>query len=1083
MARVHVLCGAVDSERSAHLDKFFFDAPGRTLLLAPSRSYATQRRDDLILGSGIAGVWGNFAYQMTDFARELLAQEGHPVTLLEDSFQRLLLMEQCLESLPAEGQLASLVATSRGPGLTRHLLQVVNRLKQAAVEPDEFRKRTVPLQRQNPFHELVAFVYEEYQQALIAANAYDVPGLYWEAVLQCHERKPKALRDIDVLVLDGFDDFTPSEFRFLKALEGHVDTMVFALNYDHTPGRQDLYAIPRKTFGHIHDEFEAVYEHFETPSATSFSTHVANNLFWRDPPQRPPRLAANLDIVSYPNPEEEMYDIARQVKALILDEGVAADGIAVVYRNLGRNAATLRAVFAELGIPVRVTSMPSLGESAIARYVLNLVTAIGAWSRDAVIDTLSAPWFAPTGLPALNAHVIPLLVRNARIVGGQREWRVRLEKLLKRIERGNNSDLERLLARVPDAATAVAALLERVAFLEAFLVGMPSADSIASYALSLDALLDKINVDHALENFPNAAVAEKERLALVALRKLLASLADSPSATTVTRNAFLNLLKQGISESTFQSDHSRGGVTVTDPPSIRNLQFGHVFFAGLNEGVTPAPPEVNAIYGEGDIERLDRIGVRLEGRREHSARERLLLHHIVAAASERLTITYSLTKSDGREGEASAYLEDIASVFPDDIRAEIFQTPARPTGNLASLVSLRDLRNTALFTMPNGALRSSAAPADHSLGKLFEPECAPQLLAAHLQARRDADTPFDAIDGVLADPALVGQVSEAYGPTHAFSVAQLETYIRCPFRFFVERLLYLQEDTDRVGELEPVVHGQILHQVLQRAHEAYRGKLLVEIPRDEITNALDGFVGDAFSRLGWRDTGAAPAVLAVEAERMKITLRHFMNFEHALEEKKPQVNTWRPEHFELAFGSRTGESADPLSVEDAFVLDTSLGPIHFAGRIDRVDVGTDGVRIIDYKSSASAVPAAGDIKDGASMQLSIYAWAIEQHLLKGHVCQEAHFVPIGKGDRREALGKQKKKDDSEARRENTLAAISASITGIRNAQFPPLRHGKTCFGCGAAHVCRYEQNRIERKALALSASQAASNPDATHHKP
>jgi ATP-dependent helicase/nuclease subunit B len=654
---------------------------------------------------------------------------------------------------------------------------------------------------------------------------------------------------------------------------------------------------------------------------------------------------------------------------------------------------------------------------------------------------------------------------------------------LTRIERGSNPDLERLLERVPGAATAVAALLDRVTFLENVLVGMPADDSIARYAQSLDALLDQINVDHALENFPNAAVAEKERLALAALRKLLASLADSPSATTVTRNAFLNLLKQGISEATFQSDHSRGGVTVTDPPSIRNLRFGHVFFAGLNEGVTPASPEVNAIYGEGDIEQLNRIGVRLEGRREHSARERLLLHHVLAAASERLTITYSLTKSDGREGEASAYLEDITSVFPGDIRTEIFRTPAQPTRNLASIASLRDLRNTALFTIPDGALRSGAAPADDSLGKLFESECAPQLLAAHLQARRDADTPFDAIDGVLADPALVGQISEAYGSTHAFSVAQLETYTRCPFRFFVERLLHLQEDTDRVGELEPVVHGQILHQVLQRAHEAYRGKLLVEIPHDEITSAFGRFVDHAFSRLGWSDTAAAPAVLTVEAERMKMTLLHFLNIEHALEEKKSQVGEWRPEHFELAFGKRTGESADPLSVEDSFVLDTSLGPIHFAGRIDRVDVGENGVRIIDYKSSASAVPAAADIKDGASMQLSIYAWAIEQHLLQGQVCEEAHFVPIGKGARREALGKQKKKDESEARRENTLAAISASITGIRNAQFPPLRHGKNCFGCGAAHVCRYEQNRIERKALALSASQGTAKTDATNDTP
>ena len=1080
MARVHVICGAVHSQRSARLDTLFAENPERTLLLTPSRAYAARRRDHLIVTAGLPGIWGNFAYQMTDFARELVAKEGIGVSLLDDTFKRLLLVQQCLDTLAPDGPLELLDDAAQGSGLTRHLLEVINRLKQTAIEPDDFRKRTEPLQHHNPFHELVAVVYEAYQHALKEAGAYDVPGLYWEAVLRCEKGEPAALRDVDVLILDGFDDFTPSEFRFIAGLEAHVGTLVFGLNYDEAPGRQDLYTLPKKTFDQIRRDFDVVYEHLETPAPDSYVTYVANNLFWRDPPRCPEDIAPNLDIVCCTHPEEEIHHIARQIKSLILDEGVSTNAIAVVYRNLGRNAPALRAVFGEFGIPLRTTAMPTLNESAVARFLLTLLSAITSWSRDAVIDTISAPWFNPNDLPSLDVHAIPLLVRNARIVSGQREWRVRLQALLLRLERGHNPGLGRLLDRIPEATIAVKGLIERVALLDDFRKTVPTKDSIAAYALALGTLLEKLGIDLALDEFGDEALAEKERSALIALRKLLASLAESPTENPMMPNDFIDLLKQGISETTFPYANRNGGVTAEDPSTVRNLQFAYIFFAGLNEGETPTPPVVNAIYAEGDLDQLRQKGIALEGHREHSARERLLFHHVIAAATEKLCLTYSLTKNDGREAELSAYLEDIATLFPDEIHTQMQGTPPALGGDLRGVTSLRDLRNTALFDLRGNPSEKSATPPENAAASLFRPECEVLLHAAHVQARRNADTPFDAYDGALGDPALLEKIAQDYGSEHVFSVAQLETYTKCPFHFFIDRLLKIEEEVEVDGELEPIVHGQILHRVLQRAHEKYRGMLLANVAPQEATDTLDTLVEEEFSKIGWRDTAATPAVLAVEAARMKATLSHFLNAERTHEEKQAEAGMWQPKHFELAFGNRHGESADPLSTEAPFILKTRIGPVRFAGRIDRVDVapsGSSSVRIIDYKSSKGAIPKAADIKQGTSMQLTLYTWAIEQHLLAGDTCLEAHFVSVGKRGRIEALYKVKDKKKSEDRVENALGAICAAIEGIRAGHFPPLHQGNKCYGCGHAHVCRYDKNRIARKLSVADDLRTAPTPD------
>ena len=136
---------------------------------------------------------------------------------------------------------------------------------------------------------MVAEAYGAYQAALLHAELYDTPGLYWQAVLIGNTRKPALLEGVDAIVLDGFDDFTPSEFRLLHVLEKHTQDLVFGINHDNTPDRKDLYALSKTTIDRLHQEFDVLPVSAEAPGPSRFSGYAAANIFWRDRPVWPKR--------------------------------------------------------------------------------------------------------------------------------------------------------------------------------------------------------------------------------------------------------------------------------------------------------------------------------------------------------------------------------------------------------------------------------------------------------------------------------------------------------------------------------------------------------------------------------------------------------------------------------------------------------------------------------------------------------------------------------------------------------------------------------------------------------------------------
>ena len=210
------------------------------------------------------------------------------------------------------------------------------------------------------------------------------------------------------------------------------------------------------------------------------------------------------------------------------------------------------------------------------------------------------------------------------------------------------------------------------------------------------------------------------------------------------------------------------------------------------------------------------MGITLVRKTEHLNRERLLFHHILNTARTHLQVSWRTLSRDDRPASKSPFIADLLGLFPENTD-QVLGPPPRPAvvaPAAGAIASLRDMRNHLLARAATGRTEAFAP---------FEPELAFCRALAAFEAQRFKASPFDDADGALTDTECVAAVATRFGPHHQFSVDQLETYAQCPFMFFLNRILAVDDVEIPVSEFDARVRGTLMHRILQRFHERYRG--------------------------------------------------------------------------------------------------------------------------------------------------------------------------------------------------------------------------------------------------------------------
>jgi RecB family exonuclease len=270
----------------------------------------------------------------------------------------------------------------------------------------------------------------------------------------------------------------------------------------------------------------------------------------------------------------------------------------------------------------------------------------------------------------------------------------------------------------------------------------------------------------------------------------------------------------------------------------------------------------------------------------------------------------------------------------------------------------------------------------------------------------------------------------------SWSVSALETYTTCPFKFFAQHILKLEEEPDDEEVMDPRRQGQFVHKVFetfftewqasgQRAITAANLDLARTMFTDVVDRALEhlpeGEAGLERTRLlgSSAAAGLGEAVFRMEAERTVPVIERLL--EHEL--------------------------------RGSFTISTHAGSreVELRGKADRVDLLDDGTfRLIDYKL--------GWPPDRTrALQLPVYSVCAEQRLAGRHGRQwqlgEAMYLAF-KGPKRVVplFASPANRDEVLDKAQQRLAD---TIDAIARGEFPPTPVDVyQCETCSFAAVCR-----------------------------
>ncbi len=200
------------------------------------------------------------------------------------------------------------------------------------------------------------------------------------------------------------------------------------------------------------------------------------------------------------------------------------------------------------------------------------------------------------------------------------------------------------------------------------------------------------------------------------------------------------------------------------------------------------------------------------------------------------------------------------------------------------------------------------------------------------------------------------------------SASQIESYLACPYLWFVQRRLRAESLDEEFG---PLQMGDFAHRALDRFYEAFSQKTGLRkvtpeslLQAREVMSAVLAEQEAAQQALSPSDNRLVPRteLEAREVDALKANLVRYLDFEAQL------LPGFRPLFREYEVGTKE-------SVEYAGV--------RLAGRIDRIDVdGAGRAVVIDYKGSLSAdyEPFATEGRPPAKVQTLVYAQVVKRLL-------------------------------------------------------------------------------------------------------
>ncbi len=679
-------------------------------------------------------------------------------------------------------------------------------------------------------------------------------------------------------------------------------------------------------------------------------------------------------IVTVSDCDEEVRVAVRAV-ADATRAGTPLDRIALLHASPEPYARLAHEQLAAAGIALNGAAVMPLTARVAGRTLLQLFELPeSGFRREEVFAWLAGARLRRDG-GAIPVTAWERLSRDAGVVGGRRDWDLRLATLA--------DDLEATATRDeadPDApewrAERSREQATRARDLRAFVLGLIDdlADAAARprpwgerVAWARRHLQNLFGSERRRTTWPMAEQKAAERV-----ERALDRLAGLDAVEEIVAlDVFTRTIELELEADLGRVGRMGEGVLVGSISMGVGLDLDLVVILGLAEGLFPSPTRDDSLLPdherEATVDELPRRASSVEPQHRQ-------IHAALAGASRHVLCV--------PRGDLRRNIERVPSrwvlAFASTLAGERWWSDELLTANRPWL------QHVASF---DGGLRSMTVPAseqEHRLRLLMGQGStrldAPALATAGdptlnagggvVAARRsDRFTRFDGNLGGLPIPSPADQVTSA---------TRLETWAGCPFAYFLQSILRVDEVENPEDQIEisPRDWGSLVHEAL----EVFITEVLARPPGEQPASTEPWSAADRDrlmeigEEIGARFEAHGQTGRAVFWKRDKKRIRADLDRFLRADSDHRMTHGTRPVAAELAFGfgdSALGTIAIPLPDGRS---------VQFRGLADRVDVSDDGtIHVVDYKTGGSR--GYGDLSEddpdaqGRRLQLAVYGQA------------------------------------------------------------------------------------------------------------
>ena len=706
----------------------------------------------------------------------------------------------------------------------------------------------------------------------------------------------------------------------------------------------------------------------DEPTADDTDASVANA--WRNGNRSAgaTRVQGFHRLVTVSGANDEIEVVAKEILALVHEQGIPFHDVGVVGRTLAGYEDVLPRVFSAHGIPFQATLRRSLIQYPFPQTLLRLLALrLSDPDRNAVSDVLHSPFvnwrsFCPD-LVTPRPDVWEQVSRQVGIEQGLRDR----ERLVGFFETGVPVPHKRRRGESTIAGEEVRNLWSVLDRLNRLLEAFPEEAGWEVFTDGALALMDCVLMSPSLDRDAPAPEGEDGLAAEGAVecshvyQTVQECLAEIRTLTDVSGPVqyaeFLATLKRFMEERfVWNRSQAEDGVRVVDAMAARGISFRFLFVIGLTDHVFPRHIREDGFFRDSARRFLDvDLGFKIQEKSRGYDEEKLLFYLLMHAAGEGVVLVAQRSDEEGRTTIPSWYLQEVERCLPG-------LTPIEVPRSVLHKPQAAPYADEARWTPRERLIRHVLHRHQPTRTTAWAPEWW-QVLEKGLAALRVQESERSRLN---AHDGVTGPLPE-YWKRLALSPNSLQRYATCPFQYFVQEVLGLRVSRTMPPSqgVSPLGVGTLLHGILNDWYGrlAQSGWFARAAPAGFKPLDVLKQTAESVFREFERQNAVGPALLwQMQQERIMGML------ERVLEQDQRELgNEWFPVLFEV-----------PLKGEMPVKVSNGTTTLPIAGQLDRVDWSPSlrRYRIIDYKFTRGSVMTeqqlAKEVVRGTRLQPLLY---------------------------------------------------------------------------------------------------------------